>query len=148
MGYTLYLDYNVLGNVPMIFTFTCFFYIFFKLINFLISLNTDTHTQLFTPQCKKEQWCLFPTRYYRCTHAVTSLVCVGVCRHAGDNVLVCVLLILSIVSSLIISSPPRHGHQLLRGAIIWNWFSPPTSHGPGSEYKILLWQERRMKAND
>ena len=54
---------------------------------------------------------------------------VCVCRHAGDNVSVCVLLILSIVSSLIISPPPRHGHQLLRGAIIWNWFSrPPLRH--------------------
>lgn len=71
-------------------------------------------------------------------------MCLSAC---SDNVSLCVLLILSIVSSLIISPPPRHSHQLLRGAIIWNWFSPPTwslapnikwSLGKTEEWKLMI----------
>lgn len=115
--------------------------------------HRHTHSAVSTPQHRKEQWCLLPlSNHHRLlqthTHRVISLGCVCVCLLAcSDNVSVCVLLTLSIVSSLIISPPPRHGHQLLRGAIIWNWFSPPHAE-PGSKYKMLLWQDRRMKAND
>lgn len=105
----------------------------------------DTHTEVSTPQHKK-QWCLFllssliTTSYWRNTHSYIS----SVCRHAGDNVSVCVLLILSIVSSLIISPLPRHGHQLLKGVIIWNWFSPLHME-PGSEYKCSFGQTEEWK---
>lgn len=77
-------------------------------------------------------------------------------RHAADNVSECVLLTLSIVSSLIISPPPRHGHQLLRGAIIWNWFSPPTrslaqnikcSFGNMEEWKVMIKGCQQLKLN-
>lgn len=96
--------------------------------------------------------------YYKHTHTLRNPVCVCVCvfRHAADNVSECVLLTLSIVSSLIISPPPRHGHQLLRGAIIWNWFSPPTrslaqnikcSFGNMEEWKVMIKGCQQLKLN-
>lgn len=140
-GIAGYIDSIVLGaNLWFPSWLTCLFY--------LIVSNTQTHMpNSLLLSTKRSSDVSFPsvitTSYCRRTHSYIF----SVCRHAGDNVSVCVLLILSIVSSLIISPPPRHGHQLLRGAIIWNWFSPPHTE-PGSEYKMLLWQDRRMKAND
>lgn len=143
-GYTFYLYSIALwANLWFPPSLTCFFY-------FILS-HTQIHSlNSLLLSTKRSIDISFPsvitTSYNRRTHSYIFSVCV--CRHAGDNVSVCVLLILSIVSSLIISPPPRHGHQLLRGAIIWNWFSPPPHLEPGSEYKMLLWQDSRMKAND
>lgn len=120
-----------------------------------------THSEVSTSHHKRERWCLFSLSNHRQllqthTHTEEPCVCVCVFRHAADNVSECVLLTLSIVSSLIISPPPRHGHQLLRGAIIWNWFSPPTrslaqnikcSFGNMEEWKVMIKGCQQLKLN-
>lgn len=109
-----------------------------------------THSEVSTSHHKRERWCLFSLSNHRQllqTHILRNPVCVCVFR---------VLLTLSIVSSLIISPPPRHGHQLLRGAIIWNWFSPPTrslapnikcSFGNMEEWKVMIKGCQQLKLN-
>lgn len=84
--------------------------------------------------------CLFHMHTLHTRHAVmcpslsnhqpqlpTRTLCVCVCVGEGQSLFQCVLLRLSIASSLIISPSHRLGHQLLRVAIIWDWFSPSPS---------------------